>query len=127
MTPERPLVTDSETAVRLLAALVDAREEAAEALYLDPKWRLCGRHRFDGGGSAVDIDVRTLIAKGLAADARYVILAHNNPSGDPEPSQRDLALTRRLGDALRLVDMPLADHLILARGGTMSFRERGLL
>jgi len=127
MTPAAPLITDTESARRLFADLVEAREEVAEALFLDPKWRLSARHRFLGNADSVALSVRALVGHGLSVDARYVVLGHNHPSGDPEPSARDFVFTRRLADALRLIDMPLADHIIVARGGTVSFRERGLL
>jgi DNA repair protein RadC len=120
-------VTDVDTARRLLGWLACAEKEAAEALYLDPEWRLCGRHRFEGSRGAVLVPIRALVAKGLAADARYVVLGHNHPSGDAEPSARDLAFTRRLVDLLWLIEMPLADHLVVSRDRTTSMRERGLL
>ncbi len=121
------LITDVASARALVAGLADERIETADVLYLNPKWRLCGRRRFVGAPGAVTIPVRALIAAGLVLDARYVVLAHNHPSGDPEPSARDLAFTRRLADALRLIEMPLADHLIVTRDAITSFRERKLL
>lgn len=120
-------MTDVATARSLLAGLRDEPHEVAEALYLDPKWRLCGRRRFTGSRGAVAVPIRALIESGFAADARYVILAHNHPSGDPEPSTDDLAFTRRLAETLRTIDMPLADHLIVTRDAITSLRERGLL
>lgn len=131
MTPPAPLVNapvaDLASARALVAGLAGEPNETAEVLYLDPKWRLCGRRRFIGAPGAITIPVRALIATGLLLDARYVVLAHNHPSGDPEPSERDLAFTRRLADALRLIEMPLTDHLIVTRDAITSFRERKLL
>lgn len=127
MTPAALFVTDTDSARRLFADLADARHEVVEALFLDPKWRLLARRRFSGGADSVNLPVRALVEQGLAVEARYVVLGHNHPSGNPEPSARDLAITRRLGDALRLIEMPLADHIIVARGGMVSFKERGLL
>ncbi len=56
-----------------------------------------------------------------------VILAHNHPSGVPEPSQADQAVTQRLKQALGLMDIRLVDHLIVGEGGCLSFAEHGLL
>ena len=125
MLPPAPLVTDTDTARALVARLADEPGEVAAALYLDPKWRLCGRRRFPGAAGAVAVQGRALVEHGLAVRARYVILAHNHPSGNPEPSDQDIAITRRLADALQLIDMPLADHLIVTRDAITSMRERG--
>jgi DNA repair protein RadC len=54
-------------------------------------------------------------------------MIHNHPSGVAEPSQADQQLTRRLTDALRLVDIRVLDHLVVGDGTTVSFAERGLL
>lgn len=53
----------------------------------------------------------------IRAAAAFIILAHNHPSGDPRPSDADIELTERVGDAGRLVGIPLLDHLVIARGG----------
>ena len=53
----------------------------------------------------------------IRAAASSIILAHNHPSGDPEPSDHDVALTERVRDAGRLVGIPLLDHLVIGRGG----------
>lgn len=127
MSPPAPLITGVGAARALVAWLADEPVEVAEALYLDPKWRLCGRQRFIGALDAVTLPVRNLVTAGFAAGAHYVVLAHNHPSGDPEPSDADLQFTRRLADTLRLLEMPLADHLIVTRTATLSFKQRGLL
>jgi len=56
-----------------------------------------------------------------------VILAHNHPSGNPEPSSADKTLTARLKEALALIDVRTLDHIIVAGADTTSFAERGLL
>jgi DNA repair protein RadC len=55
------------------------------------------------------------------------VVVHNHPSGDPEPSPEDCALTERLKDGARLLGVDLLDHVVVARGGFVSFRERGVL
>lgn len=66
---------------------------------------------------------RDAIVKGAAA----IIVAHNHPSGDEAPSREDRETTRRLQEAGRIIGIPVLDHVIVARGGSFSFRERGLL
>ena len=127
MAPSVPVLSDTNAAAALVAALADAPVEIVEALYIDPKWRLCGKRRFTGTVGDVAVSVRSLVEGAFAANAAYVILAHNHPSGDAEPSKGDLVFTRRLADALALLEMPLADHLIVGRGEITSMRARGLL
>lgn len=122
-----PLVADTDAARALVVHLAREPIEVAEALYIDPKWRLVGRQRFTGAPAMVMLSIRRLVERGFALRAAHVILAHNHPSGDPAPSASDLRLTRRLADALALLDMPLADHLIVTGATITSFRERGLL
>jgi len=63
----------------------------------------------------------------LRLNAAAVIFSHNHPSGDPEPSQADRTLTRKLKDALELVDVRTLDHIIVAGQEQVSFAELGLL
>jgi DNA repair protein RadC len=55
------------------------------------------------------------------------VLFHNHPSGDPEPSAEDLALTRRLAQAGTLMGIEVLDHVVLGRGRYVSLKERGVL
>ena len=63
----------------------------------------------------------------MACNAAAVTLAHNHPSGIAEPSQADEFITRRLKNALGLVDIRVLDHLVIGDGAPVSFAERGLL
>jgi DNA repair protein RadC len=56
--------------------------------------------------------------------AAGIIVVHNHPSGDPAPSQEDEAVTKRLIEAGKLLDIPLLDHMIMAKQGCYSFREQ---
>jgi len=114
--------------IALFEPIVTVREEVAVFAYLDPKWRLLGmRHMPSGLSDAVTIPLREIVSDALAFDCTTVVMAHNHPSGDPTPSDADYALTRRLARALELVGVRLFDHLVLARDGCESFRQRGLL
>jgi DNA repair protein RadC len=63
----------------------------------------------------------------LALNAGAVILAHNHPSGSPEPSRADEFLTQSLKTTLATVDVRTLDHLVVGGGSVVSFAERGLL
>lgn len=70
---------------------------------------------------------REVFREAIAERAAAIILIHNHPSGDPTPSADDRAITTQLVAAGRLLDIPVADHLIIGRGRYLSFAEGGLL
>lgn len=130
MVSPRPFTDDTalDAARALFAPLADAAEEVAAFAYLDPEWRLLGmRHVCSDRRDMVTIPLRAVVADALAFDCAAVMMAHNHPSGDPSPSDADYILTRKLARGLDLVDVQLVDHLVLARGGSESFRALGLL
>ena len=71
--------------------------------------------------------MRAIFAAGLRHGAEGLVIAHNHPSGDPEPSRADIEATRRLADVAAALGIRLHDHLIFAGGECRSFRELGLL
>ena len=77
--------------------------------------------------SAAPVDIKESLKWGIRYKSQGIILVHNHPSGDPEPSQADLTLTRKLQDALNLVDIRTLDHFVVAGAEVISFAERGLL
>ena len=70
---------------------------------------------------------REVLKRCLAANAAAVIFAHNHPSGVAEPSDADISITKKLTDALALIDVRVLDHMIIGRGSQTSLAERGLL
>lgn len=119
---------DTVAAARLLfAPLADSRVERAAAAFLDPQWRLLGRHDTIGGPDAVMPSIRDLVRQALRLDAARLILAHNHPSGNAEPSPADLAFTRTLARVLAPLEIALVDHLIVTPSAITSLRDRGLL
>ena len=82
---------------------------------------------FLGTLDAATVHPREVVRRALELNSAAVILAHNHPSGVAEPSQADRTLTRRLCDALSLVDIRVIDHLVVGDGTTASFAERGWL
>lgn len=70
---------------------------------------------------------REVVKRCLASNAAAVIFAHNHPSGVAEPSDTDVRLTRKLTDALALIDVRVLDHLIIGQGVQTSLAERGLM
>ena len=82
-----------------------------------------------GTQSASLVHPREVLGPALREGAASVILVHNHPSGDPTPSREDLRLTQQLGDAARLLDVNLHDHIIIGNGteAWVSLAERGLI
>ena len=70
---------------------------------------------------------REVFREAIAERAAAIILVHNHPSGDPTPSADDRAITAQLVAAGRLLDIPVADHVVIGRGRYLSFAEAGLL
>jgi DNA repair protein RadC len=68
---------------------------------------------------------REIVKQALGCDAAAVILGHNHPSGDCEPSEADRNITAKIAKALALVDIRLLDHLVVSREGHVSLAERG--
>ena len=121
---------DSPRATRdfLIARLRDSPHELFCCLHLDNRHRLIAFDElFRGTIAGASVHPREVVKQALARNAAALILAHNHPSGVAEPSQADELITRRLREALALVDIRVLDHLIVADTGCLSFAERGLL
>src|SRR5277367_2293865 len=95
---------------------------------LDKRHRfIAAQDLFRGTLDGASVHPREVVIEALKHQASAVILAHNHPSGVAEPSQADELITRRLRDALSLVDIRVLDHIIVAGGATTSMAEKGLL
>jgi DNA repair protein RadC len=80
-----------------------------------------------GSLNASIVHPREVFKPAIVASAASLILVHNHPSGDPEPSEEDLAITKRLVQAGELLGISVLDHVIVAKRGIVSFRSRQLL
>ena len=102
--------------------------EVFAVLFLDTQHRLIEyAEMFRGTIDSASVYPRELVKEALRLNAAAVIVSHNHPSGNPEPSRADEVLTQRLKEALALVDVRTLDHIIVAGGSTISFAERGLI
>lgn len=82
---------------------------------------------FSGGWDGTMIDVRMLFRRVLESRASAIVIAHNHPSGNLRPSPQDMALTKKVREAGKLLDINLLDHLIVCLGGYYSFADEGTL
>lgn len=112
----------------LQAHLAHRERECFALLLLDNQHRMLRFEEvFEGTIDSAPVHPREVVKKALRANAAAVIISHNHPSGVAEPSQSDRLITRRLTDALGLVDIRLLDHIVVGCGQTVSFAERGWL
>ena len=108
--------------------LADRPHEVFCVLFLDTRHRLIAfEELFFGTIDSAHVHPRVVVERTLQLGAAALILAHNHPSGVAEPSQADLAITRRLRDALGLIDVRLLDHIVIGDTGIVSMAERGLI
>jgi DNA repair protein RadC len=95
-------------------------------VFLDAQHRvLAVEELFRGTLTQTSVYPREIVKRALDHNAAALILAHNHPSGVAEPSQADRQLTRRLADALALIDVRVLDHFIVAGNTSLSFMESG--
>ncbi len=97
-------------------------------LFLDRKNRLSADEAQQKG--TVDhtpVYPREVVKRALALNASAVMMVHNHPSGDPKPSRADIEMTRKVKEAVAAVNITLHDHVVVSRGGHVSFKSDGLL
>ena len=112
----------------LQATLVPRRIEAVHVLFLDRNNRLIEDwHAGEGDVSNAPVYPREIARRALMLDASAVIISHNHPSGDLTPSRSDQSMTKKVQEALSCIDVTLHDHVIVAAGGTFSFRAEGII
>lgn len=122
----QPLDNPDKAGQLLTAQLRGLPFEVFACLFLDNKHRLIAFEKlFQGTIDAAAVYPREVVRRAMEHNAAAVILAHNHPSGVAEPSQSDHAITRRLVEALGLVEVRVLDHLVIGDGGWVSLASRG--
>lgn len=123
-----PLESPGATEQYLKSALGDNPNEVFACLFLDTRHRVIAYEElFHGTIDGATVYPRVVAEKALKHNAAALIVAHNHPSGISEPSLADQAITRRLKDALALLDIRLLDHFVIGEGAPVSMAARGLL
>ncbi len=123
-----PLVDPDATRRFLVARMRDLPHEVFACLFLDNRHRVIAfEELFRGTLDGASVHPREVVKATLRHNAAALILAHNHPSGVAEPSDADRLITRRLREALGLVDVRVLDHFVVGDGYAVSFAERGWL
>jgi len=111
-----------------MAAMAHEKVEQTRILFLDTRNRLIADERQNRGTvNHTPLYPREVVRRALELGATAIILVHNHPSGDPEPSRADIDMTREVQEAAGKLGIVLHDHLVIGRDGHVSFRSQGLL
>lgn len=125
---DRPVLARPFEVYALLRNEARARTERLVGLYLDAQNQLLDRRVLTVGSLNITrTQPREILWPAIGSGAHGIILAHNHPSGCLDPSEEDVAFTQAIARACEVCAIDLYDHLIIARGGYTSLRERGVL
>jgi DNA repair protein RadC len=126
---DRPVISSWEKLLDYLRiGMADEKTEHFRILFLDVKNSLIAdEEQQHGTVNHTPIYPREVVKRALELGASAIILVHNHPSGNPTPSQADIQMTQTIRDAAKGVNIALHDHVIIAKGGTVSFADKGLL
>lgn len=126
---QRPVISSWAAVIDYCHTTMSHREtEQFRVLFLDRKNVLIAdEEQARGTVDHVPVYPREVVKRALALNASALLLVHNHPSGDPSPSQADIAMTAQIGDAARALGLELYDHIIVGKSRELSFRSEGLI
>ncbi|HEY4509635.1 MAG TPA: DNA repair protein RadC [Candidatus Paceibacterota bacterium] len=123
-----PTIIDAKDAMAQLTDLREVKREHFVALYLNARNQLVHKETISMGTlNANLVHPREVFEPALKYSAANIMVAHNHPSGDLEPSSADLELTKRLAEAGKIMGIGIADHIIVTQNNYLSFREKRLI
>lgn len=127
--PVRPEVRSARDVVEHVQGVMGHLDrEEFRVLLLDTKHRLLELHKVSVGHlNGTLVHPREVFKQAIRRSSDAVILVHNHPSGDPTPSPEDIAVTRRLVAAGRIIGIEVLDHVILGAGSYVSLRQEGYI
>lgn len=128
----RPTVTSSRSAYEILLKMWDKDtlelQEQFKVLLLNRAGRVLGIYEVSQGSTCGTlVDPKLIFIAALKAAASSIIISHNHPSGNTNPSESDKQLTRKLSAGAKLLDIQLLDHIIVTANGYCSFGDEALL
>ncbi|MCB0698747.1 MAG: DNA repair protein RadC [Chitinophagaceae bacterium] len=125
----RPMVKSSKDAADILIPLMrDLNHEVFYVMYLSPAGSVIRTENIGKGGlSSTVADLRIILKNALLNNASRIIVAHNHPSGNLQPSKEDIAMTEKLKEAATFMDIKLLDHLIIGDNNYCSMADEGLI
>jgi DNA repair protein RadC len=125
---ERPALQSPQDVARLVSYEMQALEqEHMRVLLCDTRNRLIRMVEvYKGSLNAASVRIGEVFREAIRSNAAGLVVVHNHPSGDPTPSPEDVALTRTMVEAGRLLDIEVLDHIIVGQGQFVSLKARGL-
>ena len=128
---EKPMSSPQTVYELLTGELIDLANSPEEKFYLicmDVKNKPVGIHMVSQGTKTSSIvSPAEVFKRALLNNATSVIVAHNHPSGNPNPSQADIDITKQLQEAGKILDIKLLDHIIIGNESKYSLRENGYM
>ena len=126
---ERVIIRSSRDAVEIvMPQLQDLTHECFCAVYLNQAGKVIKSEMVSSGGlTATVADIRIILKNALLCNAAQLIMAHNHPSGNKNPSEADKVLTRKMKESATLMDIKLLDHIIIAGNDYLSMGDEGLI
>lgn len=126
---KKPVLASWQALLDYLAIdMAHLTKERVRVLYLDSKNRLIDdHHHAEGSIDEAAIHPREVIGRAMDVGASAMILVHNHPSGNPEPSRADIQITRKIAEAGHHMGVTVHDHVIIGREGHVSLRAKGLI
>lgn len=122
------LTNPKDTANYLRLKLSGYKNEVFCAIFLNTRHKVIAFEQlFNGTIDGAAVFPRVVVQRAIEHNAAAVVFAHNHPSGISEPSSADANITKKLVEALSLIDVRVLDHFVVGDAGTTSFAEQGLL
>lgn len=130
---ERAKISDSITTVEVFRSIEHYNQnielyECLYAMYLSKSNKVLSVLMVsEGGTSGTVVDIKKIAAPAILQNASSVIITHNHPSGNIQPSNEDKRITTKIKEGLKLLDINLLDHIILTDESYFSFADEGLI
>jgi DNA repair protein RadC len=126
---DKPVLSSWQALLDYLAIdMAHLKNERVRVLYLDTRNRLIDDHlASEGSVDEAAIHPRVVIQRAMDLGASALILVHNHPSGNPEPSRADIQITQRIAEAGRHLSITVHDHVIIGSEGHVSLKAKGLI
>lgn len=126
---DAPIIASSEQVIQYYqSSLENLKKEQLRVMFLNNKNRLLAEEVIQTGTvNQTPFYPREIIQKALEHGASALILVHNHPSGDPQPSRQDIVVTKQLLEIAQKLDIMLLDHLIIGKSSYRSFRESNII
>ena len=125
---QKTFIRSTDEAVVHLKEITNKRQEFLLVFYLNARHELLLKETVGQGSlNSMLITPKEIFSPALLTPCASIIIAHNHPSGDPNPSHDDISFTEKIHEAGELMGIPLIDHIIISNSGYFSFRENNVV